>query len=169
MFIRLVLVRSSAVVCALGLITFAQSGVAQTPDWAKQANRYGATSSSTARSAGLSSNGVSTESSRLAAVATPEQATRAKVTKGSGKLPNSSGQVWREYDIRPYTLRVASSDPNAKPEQAIIDWVLRETGYEAWHSETFGILNANRDTLTVYHTPAMQSIVANIVDRFVNA
>lgn len=90
---------------------------------------------------------------------------RAQVSKGSGRLPNDAGQVWREYDIRPYTQRLAS-DP--KPQQRVVDWVLRETGYEAWHGETVGILNATRDTLTVYHTPAMQSIVTDIVDRYVN-
>src|SRR5437763_17202251 len=29
----------------------------------------------------------------------------AKVTNGSGTLPNDHGQIWREYDITPYTLR----------------------------------------------------------------
>ena len=91
--------------------------------------------------------------------------TRAHVTKGAGTLPREHGQVWREYDIRPYTLRAAQV---AKPEQAIVDWILRETGYEAWHTEPLGILSANRDTLRVYHTPEMQSMVADIVDRFVN-
>jgi hypothetical protein len=90
--------------------------------------------------------------------------TRAVVTKGSGKLPNEQGQVWREYDIRPYTLRSS----NAKPEQAIVDWILRETGYEAWHAEPVGLLSANREVLRVYHTPEMQAVVADIVDRFVN-
>src|SRR4051794_31663127 len=32
--------------------------------------------------------------------------TRARVSKGAGTLPQDKGQVWREYDIRPYTLRV---------------------------------------------------------------
>lgn len=91
---------------------------------------------------------------------------RAKVTKGSGALPRDHGQVWREYDIRPYTLRVANAE---HPEQAIVDWILRETGYEAWHSDPLGLLSANRDTLRVYHTPQMQGIVADIVDRFVNS
>ncbi len=91
---------------------------------------------------------------------------RAQVSKGSGKLPNDAGQVWREYDIRPYTQRLAA---DAKPQQRVVDWVLRETGYEAWHGETVGILNATRETLTVYHTPAMQAIVTDIVDRFVNS
>jgi hypothetical protein len=92
--------------------------------------------------------------------------TRAAVSKGSGALPNDQGQVWREYDIRPYTLRVSST---ARPEQAIVDWVLRETGYEAWHSNPVGLLSASREKLIVYHTPEMQAIVADIVDRFVNS
>jgi len=89
---------------------------------------------------------------------------RARVSQGKAQLPNDSGQVWREYDIRPYTLRAEGA---AKPQQAIVDWVLRETGYDAWHSETFGVLHASSETLTVYHTPDMQAIVADIVDRFV--
>ncbi|QDU87540.1 hypothetical protein Pla175_09020 [Pirellulimonas nuda] len=96
----------------------------------------------------------------------PNAPTRAKVTSGVGALPHDHGQVWREYDIRPYTLRVANTN---KPEQTIVDWVLRETGYEAWHSDPLGVLSASRDTLRVYHTPQMQAIVADIVDRFVNS
>lgn len=92
--------------------------------------------------------------------------THARVTKGAGALPQDKGQVWREYDIRPYTLRVTTT---ARPEQAIVDWILRETGYEAWHSDPVGLLSANRETLRVYHTPEMQAIVADIVDRFVNS
>ncbi|MBN2474370.1 MAG: hypothetical protein JXB62_07165 [Pirellulales bacterium] len=80
-------------------------------------------------------------------------------------LPNKHGQVWREYDISPYTLRVTTT---SRPEQAIIDWVLRETGYEAWHSEPLGILSATARTLRVYHTPEMQAVVADLVDRFVS-
>jgi hypothetical protein len=93
-------------------------------------------------------------------------ATRARVSKGSGSLPNDAGQVWREYEIRPYTDRVGTT---ARPEQAIVDWILRETGYEAWHSEPVGLLSANRDVLRVYHTPEMQAVVGDIVDRFVNS
>jgi hypothetical protein len=92
--------------------------------------------------------------------------TRAQVSKGSGALPQDKGQVWREYDIRPYTQRVTTT---ARPEQAIVDWILRETGYEAWHSEPVGLLSANHDVLRVYHTPEMQAVVADIVDRFVNS
>lgn len=92
--------------------------------------------------------------------------TRARVSKGSGALPNDAGQVWREYDITPYTSRVTTTE---RPEQAIVDWILRETGYEAWHSEPVGLLSANRNVLRVYHTPETQVIVADIVDRFVNS
>ncbi|MDZ4659008.1 MAG: hypothetical protein SH868_15635 [Bythopirellula sp.] len=94
------------------------------------------------------------------------QVTHAQVTKGSGALPCDHGQVWREYDISPYTLRVQNT---TAPEQAIVDWILRETGYEAWHSTPVGLLSADKKTLRVYHTPEMQTIVADIVDRFVSS
>jgi hypothetical protein len=81
-------------------------------------------------------------------------------------LPNDAGQVWKDYDISGYSARVTSTK---QPQQAIVDWILRETGYEAWHSEPLGILSANNRTLRVYHTPAMQAKIADIVDRFVNA
>lgn len=102
----------------------------------------------------------------LRTLAAGERPTIARVTKGSGALPNDHGQVWREYDITPYTLRVTSTN---RPEQAIIDWILRETGYEAWHSEPLGLLSANKRTLRVYHVPEVQSVVSEIVDRFVNS
>ena len=88
----------------------------------------------------------------------------ARVTAGNGTLPNEHGQVWREYDISPYTARVTTTK---RPEQAIVDWILRETGYEAWHCEPLGILSATPRTLRVYHTPQMQAVVADVVDRFV--
>ncbi len=94
-----------------------------------------------------------------------EPITRAVVTKGTSQLPSDHGQVWREYDITPYTTRVESSE---HPEQLIVDWILRETGYEAWHSTPVGLLSADRKTLRVYHTPQMQATVADIVDRFVS-
>jgi hypothetical protein len=98
-------------------------------------------------------------------VSTPAHAAIARVTSGSGILPNQHGQVWREYDISPYSVRVTATN---RPEQAIVDWILRETGYEIWHSEPLGVLNATPRTLRVYHTPQVQAVVAEIVDRFVN-
>jgi hypothetical protein len=98
----------------------------------------------------------------------PETAARPLVPMPatSGGLPNDAGQVWREYDISSYTARVTSTK---RPEQAVIDWILRETGYEAWHTEPLGILSAGRNTLRVYHTPEMQRLVADIVDRFTSS
>jgi len=87
-----------------------------------------------------------------------------KIAKSSGVLPNDQGQVWREYDISPYTLRVREVQ---RPEQAIVDWVLRETGTEVWFAEPLGILSATGTTLRVYHTPPMQERVRGIVERFV--
>lgn len=87
-----------------------------------------------------------------------------KVTKGSGVLPNEHGQVWREYDISPYTNRVRDV---ARPEQAVIDWIVRETGTEVWFTEPLGILSAGSSTLRVYHTPEMQQKVQGVVERLV--
>lgn len=89
-----------------------------------------------------------------------------KVVKGSGTLPSDGGQVWREYDISPYTSRTKNQD---KPEQAVVDWILRETGTDVWFSEPLGILSAGRNTLRVYHTPQMQELVNEIVKRMVES
>ena len=95
----------------------------------------------------------------------PGSASITKVTKTMSRLPNKDGQIWREYDISPYTSRITSID---KPQQAILDWILRETGTEMWFNEPFGMMNADRDQLRVYHTPEIQRVVHRIVDRFVN-
>lgn len=102
---------------------------------------------------------------RMLDVPVRERRSGARVTQAPATLPNEAGQVWREYDISDYTLRVSNT---ARPEQAIVDWILRETGYEAWHGEPLGILSAGPRKLIVYHTPEMQAIVADVVDRFVN-
>lgn len=88
-----------------------------------------------------------------------------QVSQNLDALPNEAGQILRTYNIRPYTVRVTSTN---RPEQAIVDWILRETGYEAWHSEPVALLCANPSTLTVYHTPEMHAVVADVVDRFIN-
>ncbi|HUG92364.1 MAG TPA: hypothetical protein VML55_16110, partial [Planctomycetaceae bacterium] len=88
------------------------------------------------------------------------------VSKGNGTLPNEHGQQWLEYDISSYTSRVTSA---TKPEQAVVDWILRETGTDVWFTEPLGILSAARNSLRVYHTPEMQQVVRDIVDRFNNS
>ena len=92
-------------------------------------------------------------------------ATITKVTKTMSRLPNDAGQIWREYDISPYTSQITAIE---KPQQAILDWILKETGVGMWFHEPFGMLNADRNQLRVYHTPEIQRVVHRIVDRFVN-
>lgn len=87
-----------------------------------------------------------------------------KVQRTMDVLPNSAGQVWREYDISPYTSRISNA-PNS--QQAILDWILRETGTEMWFNEPMGILNADKNHVYVYHTPEIQRVIARVVDRFV--
>ncbi len=87
-----------------------------------------------------------------------------RVSHTMTKLPNKAGQVWREYDISPYTAQITSSD---QPEKAVLDWVLRETGTEMWFTQPMGVLNVEKGKLVVYHTPEIQSVVKGIVDRLV--
>lgn len=87
---------------------------------------------------------------------------------GSGTVPNlpsSAGQYFKTYDLSPYTKELA--DVN-QPQQAIIDWILRETGTDVWFADPFGFLNADRQTLRVYHNDQMQEVVSAIHERFVN-
>lgn len=79
-------------------------------------------------------------------------------------LPNDAGQVWREYDISPYTSQIANSE---NPEKAIVDWIRNETGNEMWFAQPLGILSATKDKLHVYHTPEIHKAIKPIVDRFV--
>ncbi len=81
-------------------------------------------------------------------------------------LPNTAGQVWRQYDLRSYTQPISTTK---NPQQAILDWVLRETGTELWFNEPLGVLSATREQLYVYHTPEIQGVVEKIVDRFLRS
>ncbi|MCG8652963.1 MAG: hypothetical protein MI861_24190, partial [Pirellulales bacterium] len=83
---------------------------------------------------------------------------------GGGQLPRTAGQEHRVYDLRPYTGYLTKHD---RPEQAVVDWILRETGSDVWFTEPFGFMNANRDSLSVYHTREMHQVIGGIVDRFV--
>ncbi|MEM7454458.1 MAG: hypothetical protein AAF456_08910 [Planctomycetota bacterium] len=89
-----------------------------------------------------------------------------RVSRTYDMLPNSAGQVWREYDISPYTSQVTGVE---EPQQAIVEWILRETGTEMWFNRPLGILNAEKDRLFVYHTPEIQNAIRPIVDRFVRS
>lgn len=85
-------------------------------------------------------------------------------TTAGGQLPRTAGQEHRVYDLRPYTGYLTRQD---RPEQAVVDWVLRETGTDVWFTQPFGFLNADRDSLAIYHTREMHNVVAGVVERFV--
>lgn len=87
-----------------------------------------------------------------------------RVTRTMSQLPSDSGQIWREYDITPYTSQI---NTNEQPEKAILDWVLRETGTEMWFTQPMGVLNIDKEKLYVYHTPEIHAVVKGVVDRFV--
>jgi len=91
----------------------------------------------------------------------------AKISATMEKIPQESGQLWREYDITPYTQGRNFPADSIPPEQMLIDWILRTTGTARWHTAPFGIITADSQKLYVYHTKEVQLIVADIVDRFV--
>ncbi len=101
----------------------------------------------------------------VANVAPPSSPLQARRTGGAPPLPTDAGQYWEEYDLRPYTKELSKID---RPQQAIVDWILRETGTDAWFTDPFGFVNADRDKLRVYHTQAMHQIVREVYERFVN-
>lgn len=82
---------------------------------------------------------------------------------GGGVLPQGNGQEHRVYDLRPYTGYLTKHD---RPQQAVVDWILRETGTDLWFTEPFGFMNANRDSLSVYHTREVHQVIASMVERF---
>jgi hypothetical protein len=79
-------------------------------------------------------------------------------------LPSGAGQKYRKYDLSPYTGHLKQV---VRPEQAVVDWIIRETGSDAWFSPPFGFLNADHSTLSVYHTPEMHQVVGEVVEKFV--
>jgi hypothetical protein len=153
-------------------LSAANGGLAQdTPAGSDIISRWRASSDSPEPTAAPAASAkVKTDSQVIpasASVPVNESADKAYVSAGANiSLPNDAGQVWREYDISSYTTRVTSTK---RPEQAVVDWILRETGYEAWHSETLSILSASQRKLRVYQTPEMQKVVADLVDRFVSS
>jgi hypothetical protein len=78
------------------------------------------------------------------------------------QVPADIGQVWKTYDIAPF---VQQAGPGS--ERFVVDWVLQETGYAAWHGASPASLSATPDKLACFHVPEMQSRVAGIVERFV--
>ncbi len=81
------------------------------------------------------------------------------------RLPTDGGQYYEEYDISPYTKELKNVD---RPQQAIIDWVLKETGTDPWFTEPFGFISADRNKLRVYHGQSMHQMVRAVHEKFVN-
>ena len=86
-----------------------------------------------------------------------------RITSTFDTLPNNAGQIWREYDITPYT---GGNVSNTDPQQSIVDWILKETGTNMWFTQPLGMLSADRNRVMVYHTPEIQRVVKSIIDRF---
>jgi len=91
----------------------------------------------------------------------------ARISATMEKIPQEHGQLWREYDITPYTRERRFPTGSPPPEQTVVDWILRQTGTNTWHTAPFGILTADTEKLFAYHTREVQLIVADTVDRFV--
>jgi hypothetical protein len=102
-----------------------------------------------------------------AATAAPGSTLRTQRTGGGAvpALPSDAGQYWEQYDLRPYTKELTTVD---RPHQAVIDWILRDTGTDAWFTDPFGFISADRNTLRVYHNEQMQQLVRQSYERFVN-
>ncbi|MDO4571217.1 MAG: hypothetical protein Q4D38_12590 [Planctomycetia bacterium] len=80
-------------------------------------------------------------------------------------IPAEHGQIWKKYNILPYTSRVTNS---ATPQRAVQDWILLETGFDIWHAEIPAMLNVAPDCVNVYHTPEVQKQIEGVIARFVN-
>ena len=93
-------------------------------------------------------------------------ATTGLPTQGTMKLDSSAGQVWKTYDIRSFTSRLREQ---ARPEQTMVDWILRETGTDVWFGRAPSVLSADADRVLVYHTPEVQQIVGDTISRFLNS
>lgn len=99
------------------------------------------------------------------ASAAPSSSLQSRKTGGAPPLPTDAGQYWEEYDLRPYTRDLSKVD---RPQQAVVDWILRETGTDPWFTDPFGFVNADREKLRVYHNQQMHQIVRDVYERFVN-
>lgn len=78
------------------------------------------------------------------------------------QVPADVGQVWKTYDIAAFVKQAGAGS-----EKQVVDWVLQETGYAAWHGASPASLSATAEKLSCFHTPEMQARVEEIVRRFV--
>jgi hypothetical protein len=76
-------------------------------------------------------------------------------------LQADGGQVMQTYDISPF---VEQAGPGS--QKLVVDWVLQDTGYPAWHGTQLAAIAADEKALRCFHVPAMQERVADVVTRF---
>ena len=91
----------------------------------------------------------------------------ARISTTMEELPRNHGQMWREFDITPHTQGRRLPTGGTPLEQTLVDWIVRKTGTNIWHTAPFGILTADSEKLCVYHTREVLLLVADVVDRFV--
>lgn len=84
----------------------------------------------------------------------------------SEALPDQPGNVFKSFDITPYTkLRHTT----ANPEKAILNWILRGTGQATWFGERIASLSATPNDLRVYHDAKVVRQIQELLGRFINA
>jgi hypothetical protein len=69
-----------------------------------------------------------------------------------------------EFDITEYTSRFQTGD---RPEEGIRYWINKKTG-DTWQGVDLACLSVSGERLKVYHTPAVQQIVAHTLGRFLH-
>jgi len=84
-------------------------------------------------------------------------------TTGLAQMPATAGQVWKTYDISAYVKQAGEGS-----QRHVVDWILQETGYPAWHGDNPASLSADGQALACFHGPEMQARVEEIVGRFVD-
>jgi hypothetical protein len=79
------------------------------------------------------------------------------------QIPAGGGQVWKTYAIGPFVTQAGEGS-----QRYVVDWILQETGYPAWHGATPASLSADAVQVSCFHTPEMQAKVEDVVARFVD-
>lgn len=82
----------------------------------------------------------------------------------SAQIPATAGQTWKQYDIAAFVAMAGEGS-----QRHVVDWILQDTGYPAWHGAAPASLSADATTLSCFHTPEMQARVEEIVGRFVDS
>jgi hypothetical protein len=83
-------------------------------------------------------------------------------------LAEKGGQKWRTWNIKPYTS-LGLPHAATSPQSAILDWIFRRTTDAVWHGEKPAALNATRNEIRAYHDAETLAMVAEVIERFVQA